>query len=91
MEKEVIIFGVSEFYALKENSWSGALQVLEQVEKKGLEDEVLDLINSLIECCEGGIEETKLNDYIWFDLEEDLKEYNNIDLWGDDEDENNTK
>lgn len=86
MKKETIVYGVSEFYALKENSWSGALQTLEQVEEKGVEEQVLELINDVIG---EGLTETQLNDYIWFDMENDLKEFYNINLWDEEEEEEN--
>lgn len=85
MEKETFVYGVDNFYELKNNSWSGALQTLEQVEERGAEEQVLDLINELISTYEQGLTETQLNDYIWFDLENDLKEYYNIDLWEEEE------
>ena len=84
MEKETTIYGVSDFYALKENSWSGAIQVLDQVEEKGVQEQVLDLLNDVIGT---GITETQLNDYIWFDMERDLKEFYGINLWNYEEDE----
>lgn len=81
MEKETIIYGVNNFYDLKSASWSGALQTLEKVEELGKEEEFLQLINDVIG---EGLEETKLNDYIWFNAEEDLKEFYNINLWDED-------
>lgn len=85
MEKETIVYGVNDFYELKQNSWSGALQTLEQVEEKGVEGQVLDLLNDVIG---EGLTETQLNDYIWFDLENDLKEFYSINLWDEEEEEN---
>ena len=81
MEKETIIYGVNNWYDLKSTSWSGALQTLERAEELGLEDTILELLNDVIG---EGLEETKLNDYIWFSMEEDLKEFYNIDLWEED-------
>ena len=80
MEKETFVNGVNNFYELKANSWSGAIQTLDRVEELGKENEFLDLINDVIG---EGMEETSLNDYIWFSAEEDLKEYYNINLWED--------
>ena len=82
MEKETIIYGVNNFDTLLENSWSGAIQVLHQVEGKNAEEDTLELLNDVIGT---GITETQLNDYIWFDLERDLKEFYNIDLWEEEE------
>lgn len=36
MEKETYILGVNNWYDLKAQSWSGALQTLEAIEEKGL-------------------------------------------------------
>lgn len=81
MEKETIIYGVNNFDILLENSWSGAIQQLHQVEEKNAKEETLQLLNDVIGT---GITETQLNDYIWFDLDRDLKEFYNIDLWEED-------
>lgn len=83
MEKETIIYGVNNFYDLKANSWSGAIQTLDRVEELGKEEELLNVVNAFIG---DGVDETKLNDYIWFDdgAEYDLKEYYNINLWEED-------
>ena len=83
MNKEVFILSVNSFYELKQNSWAGALQTLEAIEEKGLQDQFVDLVNMIIESCEDQkIEETRLNDFIWFDtdfIEEEL----NVKLWND--------
>ena len=96
MEIEKLIYSVNDFNALKQNSWSGAIQVLDQIEEKGVEQNALDIINDFIlfsgreipnlytKGVDTAVSDTQLNDYIWFDLENDLKEYYNIDLWGED-------
>ncbi len=82
MIKETFIYGIDNFYELKENCWSGAIQTLDRVEELGKQDEFLELLNDIIASYEeNGIEETKLNDYIWFDAENDFKEFKGIDLW----------
>ena len=60
---------ISDFQELKERCWSGALQVLERVEEKGLEDLLMNLLQDL--SIEDNIWEdiTAINDFIWFDLE----------------------
>ena len=78
MEKETIIYKVDNFYDLKSASWSGALQILDKVEELGAEEQFLQLLNDVIG---QGMEETALNDYIWFEADRDLKNYYNIDLW----------
>lgn len=77
MEKETIIYKVHNFYDLKQNSWSGALQTLDAIEEKGLEDEFINLVNEVIG---EGMEETKLNDFIWFDTDY-IEEYLGVKLW----------
>lgn len=77
MEKETIIYKVYDFYDLKQNSWSGALQTLDAIEEKGLEDEFIDLVNEVIG---EGMDETKLNDFIWFDTDY-IEEYLDVKLW----------
>lgn len=77
MEKETIIYEVHNFYDLKQNSWSGAIQTLDAIEEKGLENEFIDLVNEVIA---DGLEETKLNDFIWFDTDY-IEEYLGVKLW----------
>lgn len=67
MEKETRIFYVNDFYELKNNSWSGALDRLEIIEKEGKEQEFLNLINDLLSSYENGVTDTQLNDFIWFE------------------------
>ncbi len=86
MEKETRIFKINDFQSLKNWVWGGACQVIDQVEEKKLEECVVDVINTLLDSYEEGIEETKLNDYIWFDLVDDLDWNYNIKLY-DEEDE----
>ena len=72
MEKETFIYGVSDFYALKENCWSGALQTLDAIEEKDLEDTFISFLNDILEMnnAEGQPwTETQLNDFIWFDTD----------------------
>lgn len=60
---------ISSFEELKDRCWSGALQVLEKVEEKGLEDELMDLLVCLNEDGDTWDSLTAINDFIWFDLE----------------------
>ena len=64
------ITGIDEFYQLEHHSWSGALDTLKAIKEVGLEDELMQHLNDIMECIadEGGaVEDTKLNDYLWFD------------------------
>lgn len=70
MEKEIRIYGVNDFQELKNESWSGAIARLDEIEEQGKEDEFLALVNELISCSENGSwTDTQLNDFIWFDDE----------------------
>lgn len=69
MEKEIRIFGVTDFQELKNNSWSGAIARLDEIEENEKEDEFLSLLNELISSSENGWTDTQLNDFIWFDDE----------------------
>ena len=69
MDKEIRIFGVTDFQELKDNSWSGAIARLDEIEENGKEDEFLSLLNDLISSSENGWTDTQLNDFIWFDDE----------------------
>lgn len=86
MEKEIYITGVNNWNDLKDQSWSGALQTLEAIEEKGKEEEFMDLLNDLISNEEDQrMEETTLNDFIWFDTDY-IEEVLDVKLWGDDND-----
>lgn len=81
MDKETYILGINNWYDLKAQSWSGALQTLEAIEEKGKEEEFIELLNDLISNEEDGkMEETTLNDFIWFDTDY-IEECLNIKLW----------
>ena len=69
MEKETRIYGVNNFQELKNESWSGAIARLDEIEEQGKEEEFLNLINELISSSENGWTDTQLNDFIWFDDE----------------------
>lgn len=76
---------INTFYDLKQFCWSGALTTLDQVENKGLENELMDLLNEVFnENIEGIRDDVELNDFIWFDLEN----YEPFDkLWEEDEED----
>lgn len=57
---------VNDWWMLKDMCWSGAIPVLEEIEKQNKEDEALDIIR---ETFMGEIPtETEVNDFIWFEL-----------------------
>lgn len=81
MEKETKILYINDFNELKNNSWSGAVQTLEEIERLGKEQELIDFLNCLIaDCYDGAIDETTLNDILWFE-DEFINESLNIKMW----------
>lgn len=74
---------IETFEELEDICWSGATRQLEQVEKKGLEQELICLLED-ISYVEPFKDETELNDFIWFGL----KTYEPFDkLWEEDSEE----
>lgn len=74
---------IETFEELEDICWSGAYMQLKQVEKKGLEQELICLLEdiSYVKPFKG---KTELNDFIWFRL----KNYEPFDkLWEDDSEE----
>lgn len=63
-----------EFWQLKDICWSGAIDVLNMIEEKGLEDEAIQVIHAYFDE-EKEITDTTLNDFIWFELEDVMKEW----------------
>ena len=55
-----------DFYRLKEDSWSGALQTLEDIENANMEQEFMEHLEQVFEMVDE-VEDTELNDYIWFE------------------------
>lgn len=60
-----IIKELNGFYDLKDNSWSGAIDTLEDIEKAELEEEFMQHLENIFG--EDIPTETELNDYIWFE------------------------
>lgn len=58
-----------EFYRLFENSWSGAKDTLEDIISAEKEEEFMEHLD-MIFSDRGEIEDTELNDYIWFERAE---------------------
>lgn len=75
---------ISTWNELVDNSWSGALDILREIEDQGREEEeALTNLEDLFDPSVWGKipSETDVNDYIWFDLADDM------DLYGDEDDE----
>ncbi len=61
---------IDDFYGLKMNCWSGALQTLEDIEKNNKEEELMSLLEVVFYDTEldgHEVDMTKLNDFLWFD------------------------
>ena len=66
--KKINEYGVNDFYNLFENSWSGARDTLEAIIDNELETEFMEHLEE--EFGRGNeVEDTELNDYIWFERE----------------------
>ena len=57
-----------DFSRLYDNSWSDALQTLDDIANADLEEEFMDYLEGLFGDEE--VEDTTLNDYIWFERDE---------------------
>lgn len=66
---------IDTFAELMNNSWSGALETLREIESQGREDEAMQILE---ECTNGSTEiptDTDLNNFIWFDLADIMNLY----------------
>lgn len=83
-----IIKEINDFYALMENSWSGAIDTLKDIIDAGKEDELMELLE---ETFYGETPtETQVNDFLWFEREyiyESLGLNENGELPSDDDDD----
>ena len=60
-----IIKEVSNFYELKDNSWSGALDTLKDIENTDKEDELMALLEEVFS--DKTPTESEVNDFLWFE------------------------
>lgn len=56
------------FEELKDNSWSGAVDTLDDIEKAGKEDELMELLEEVF--FDEIPTDTEVNDYLWFERDE---------------------
>ena len=72
-----VVTEIDTWYELFDASWSGARDTLRDIEERGREKEALATLEELFSPdVWGGIPtETEVNDYIWFDLADDMKLY----------------
>lgn len=61
-----IIREVTDFWELQQNSWSGALDTLKDIEDAGKEEEFMELLEETF-ACGNTPTETDVNDFIWFE------------------------
>ena len=59
---------ISNFWELKENSWSGALDTLKDIQNADKEDELMQLLEEVFADRETPTE-TEVNDFLWFERE----------------------
>lgn len=69
------------------NSWAGAVDTLREIEKQGREEEALDLLEELFDPAAYGEvpSKTDVNEYIWFDLADDMNLYDDAEEDDDEE------
>ena len=56
------------FEELKDNSWSGAVDTLEDIEKADKEEELMELLEQVF--FDEIPTDTEVNDYLWFERDE---------------------
>ena len=62
-----VIKDIGNYYELKDNSWSGALDTLEDIEKADKEEELMQFLE--MEFADRTPTETEVNDLLWFERE----------------------
>lgn len=79
----------NDFYKLYDNSWSGAVDTLDDIKKADKEEELMDLLEMYFGDNEE-VEDTTINDFLWFDRDtiyEELGLDENGEVINDDEDD----
>ena len=62
-----VIKDIGNYYELKDNSWSGALDTLEDIEKADKEQELMDFLEEIF--ADRTPTEAEVNDLLWHDRE----------------------
>ena len=85
----VVTTELNTWQELFRNSWADALDTLREIEAQGREEEALDILEELFNPAVWGRipSETEVNDYIWFDLADDMNLYGEDDEEEDDDDD----
>lgn len=76
------------FEELKDNSWSGAVDTLEDIEKSDKEEELMELLEQVF--FDEIPTDTEVNDYLWFERDEiysnlGLNENGELEEWEEEE------
>lgn len=69
-----IIIEINSFYDLYNMCWSGALETLKIVEKRGLEDKFFNYVEETLDVYNNDYTDTEINDFIWFECDKWLEE-----------------
>ena len=79
----VVTTELKNWQELYRNSWAGALDTLRAIEEQGREEEALAMLEELFDhaVCGKIPSATEVNDYIWFELADDME------LYGEEEDD----
>lgn len=64
--KTINEYGKNDFYNLYDNSWSGARDTLDDIKNANLEEEFMQLLDEYFGI-EEEVDDTELNDFIWFE------------------------
>ena len=88
--KTINEYDKNDFGRLYDNSWSGALDTLKDIQNADLEEEFMQYLEEVF-CEDEEITDTELNDFIWFERDS-IYEYLGLDENGelptdDDEDD----
>lgn len=85
----VVTIEIDTWQELFRNSWAGALDTLREIEAQGREEEALERLEDLFnpDVWEKIPSETDVNNYIWFDLADDMNLYDEDEEEEDEEDE----
>ena len=67
--KTINEYDTNDFYRLYDNSWSGAIQTLDDIADANKQEEFMEYLDALF-CDTEEVDATELNDYIWFERDE---------------------
>lgn len=61
-----VIREINNFWSLRDMVWSGAVDTLDDIERAGKEEELMDFLEEVF--ADGPVPtETDINDYLWFE------------------------